>query len=102
MSDLSLNRLTSRSFRKHRTHRQQAQHTHETANRPEGHGLVLLHDLEILDTMPRGHSSQHLMSGGPPVARTPYHEALIVTSSSDSLVQLWHLEEDEDTGSEIK
>ena len=32
----------------------------------------------------------------------PYHEALIVTSSSDSLVQLWHLEEDEDTGSEIK
>ena len=32
----------------------------------------------------------------------PYHEALIVTSSSDSLVQLWHLEEDEDNGSEIK
>jgi len=34
----------------------------------------------------------------------PYHEALVVTSSSDSLVQLWHLTEDEEEGrgNEIK
>jgi len=33
----------------------------------------------------------------------PFHEALVLTSSSDSLVQLWHLhEEEEGGGNEIK